>query len=184
MKLITHEQRTTMLANSKLYDSDPDFDLVPVVKIFSPVGAATWLLCCLDRGDPDIAEGLCDLGFGCPEIGSVRISALESVVLPVGLRLERDLYFKPSKTLSQYADDARVGAASMREVRHAHSCPPGAQGRTTRRQPPRCSARCHGSGDATTTVPSGPGQVPTTIALEKHPTPHHQVKYLARTAMN
>lgn len=108
MKLVTDEQPTTMLANSKLYDSDPDFDPAPVVKIFSPVGGATWLLCSLDRGDPDIAEGLCDLGFGCPEIGSVRISELESCVLAPGLRLERDLYFKPSKTLSQYAEDARV----------------------------------------------------------------------------
>jgi Protein of unknown function (DUF2958) len=108
MKLVTDEQRTTMLANRKLYDTDPDFDPVPVVKIFSPIGAATWLLCSLDGGDPDIAEGLCDLGFGCPEIGFVRISELESCVLPLGLRLERDLYFKPSKTLREYADDARL----------------------------------------------------------------------------
>ncbi len=106
-KLITDDQRGTMLANSKLYESDPDFNPVPVVKIFSPVGAATWLLCSLDRGDPDIADGLCDLGFGCPELGSVRITELESVVLPLGLRPERDLYFKPSKTLSQCAEDAR-----------------------------------------------------------------------------
>ncbi len=97
-----------MLANSKLYESDLDFDPMPVVKIFSPIGAATWLLCSLDRRDPDIAEGLCDLGLGCPEIGAVRISELESCVLPLGLRLERDLYFKPSKTLSQYAEDARA----------------------------------------------------------------------------
>jgi hypothetical protein len=81
---------------------------VPVVKIFSPVGAATWLLCSLDRRDPDIAEGLCDLGFGCPEIGSVRLSELESCVLRVGLRLEGDLYFKPSKPLSEYGDEARL----------------------------------------------------------------------------
>jgi hypothetical protein len=108
MKLITDEQRTTMLANSRCYDGDPDFDPVPVVKIFNPMGSATWLLCSLDRGDPDIAEGLCDLGFGCPEIGSVRISELEACVLPLGLRLERDLYFNPSKTLSQYTEDARA----------------------------------------------------------------------------
>jgi Protein of unknown function (DUF2958) len=108
MKLITDEQRTTMLANDKLYDSDPDFNPVPVVKIFSPVGAATWLLCSLERGDPDIAFGLCDLGFGTPEIGSVRVSELVSCVLPLGLHLERDLYFKPSKTLREYADEARL----------------------------------------------------------------------------
>jgi hypothetical protein len=67
------------------------------VKIFSPIGGATWLLCSLERGDPDVAYGLCDLGFGTPEIGSVRISELGSYVLPLGLRLERDLYFKPRR---------------------------------------------------------------------------------------
>jgi Protein of unknown function (DUF2958) len=41
MKLITDEQRTTMLANSRHYDRNPDFDPVPVVKIFSPIGGAT-----------------------------------------------------------------------------------------------------------------------------------------------
>ncbi len=108
-------ERATMLADSRLYDSDPDFDSAPVVKIFSPVVAATWLLCSLHRGDPDIADGLCDLGFGCPEIGFVRLSELASVALRLGLRPERDLYVKPSKTLSQYADDARVrGLATSR----------------------------------------------------------------------
>jgi hypothetical protein len=62
----------------------------------------------LDRDDPDIAYGLCDLGFGTPEIGSVRISEMESCVLPLGLRLERDLYFRPAKTLGRYVDEARA----------------------------------------------------------------------------
>jgi hypothetical protein len=79
---------------------------VAVVEIFSPLGGATWLLCGLDCGDPDIADGLCDLGFGCPEIGSVRISEPESCVLQLGLHRERDLYFKPSTALRQYAEDA------------------------------------------------------------------------------
>ena len=50
-KIITDEQRTTMLANAKRYDSDHDFDLTPIVRIFSPLGGATWLLCSVDRGD-------------------------------------------------------------------------------------------------------------------------------------
>jgi len=33
---------------------------------------------------------------------------MESCVLPLGLRLERDLYFRPAKTLGQYADEARA----------------------------------------------------------------------------
>jgi hypothetical protein len=108
MKLITDGHRTTMLANDARYAANAKFDPVPVVKIFNPMGAATWLLCSLDRNGPDIAYGLCDLGFGAPEIGSVRISEIESCVLPLGLRLERDLYFRPSKTLGQYAEKARA----------------------------------------------------------------------------
>jgi hypothetical protein len=108
MNLITEEHRATMLANDARYAADPSFDPVPVVKIFNPMGAATWLLCSLDRNELDIAYGLCDLGFGTPEIGSVRISELESCVLPLGLRLERDLYFRPSKTLGPYAEVARA----------------------------------------------------------------------------
>ena len=55
MRLITSGQREIMLANGRRYAENPSFDPVPVVKIFSPVGAATWLLCSLDREDPDIA---------------------------------------------------------------------------------------------------------------------------------
>ena len=68
MKLITDEHRATMLANDQHYEDDPAFDPIPVVKVFNPLGSATWLLCSLDRGDPDIAFGLCDLGFGSPEV--------------------------------------------------------------------------------------------------------------------
>jgi len=107
MQLITNEQREIMLANDRRYREDPSFDPMPVVKIFSPVGAATWLLCSLDHEDPDIASGLCDLGFGTPELGSVRVSELEDTRLPLGLRLERDLYFTARQTIGQYADEAR-----------------------------------------------------------------------------
>ena len=49
----------------------PDEDHVPVVKLFSPVGAATWLLTTVDEDDQ--AFGLCDLGMGCPEVGYVDL---------------------------------------------------------------------------------------------------------------
>ena len=46
--------------------------------------------------------------MGCPELGSVRISEIEAVRGPLGLRIDRDRHFKAVKTLSQYADDARL----------------------------------------------------------------------------
>src|SRR2546426_2821011 len=110
MKLLTKEQRERLLANGALHkqlagsENEPDFP--PVVRLFTPDAGCTWLLTELDPDDPDIAFGLCDLGMGCPETGSVRISELESVRGRLGLPVERDLHFKPTKTLSAYADEA------------------------------------------------------------------------------
>lgn len=101
MKLLTKEQRAKLLKNN----ATPDEDKKPVVKLFSPVGAATWLLSSIDEND--IAFGLCDLGMGEPELGFVSLQELEEIKLPLGLSIERDLHFRADKTLTQYADEAR-----------------------------------------------------------------------------
>lgn len=80
---------------------------MPVVKLFEPDAQATWLLTELDPNDPDIAFGLCDLGFGSPELGSVRISEIECLRGGLGLPVERDIAFAPDKPLSAYAAVAR-----------------------------------------------------------------------------
>jgi hypothetical protein len=108
MQLITPEQRETMLANGNRYRSEPEFDAVPVVKIFTPWAGCTWLLTDLDTEDHDIASGLCDLGVGEPELGSVRISEIEDLRGPGGLRAERDLHFVAKHTISAYANQARI----------------------------------------------------------------------------
>jgi len=82
-------------------DSLDEYDCKPVVKLFNPRGAATWLLTECDENG--IAFGLCDLGMGFPELGSVSIPEL----IAVGF-IERDLHFKATKTLSEYANEARV----------------------------------------------------------------------------
>lgn len=56
--------------------------------------------------EPDIAFGLCDLGMGCPELGSVSISELVTVRGRLGLPIERDRHFIARQTLSAYARDA------------------------------------------------------------------------------
>jgi hypothetical protein len=85
-------------------------DFKPVVKLFAPWGAATWLLTELDPDDPDLAFGLCDLGYGCPELGNVRISEIENVRGPADLRIERDIFFTATDPLSRYAAEAhRLG---------------------------------------------------------------------------
>jgi hypothetical protein len=108
MQLLTPEQRETMLANGRRYQTDPGFEAAPVVKLFTPWAACTWLLTDLDPDDADIAAGLCDLGFGEPELGSVRISEIESLRGPGGLRAERDVNFIAKESIGTYAARARI----------------------------------------------------------------------------
>ena len=102
MLLLTQDQRARLIANGKCRD-----DHVPVVKFFNPVGAATWLFSELDE-DGDSLFGLCDLGFGCPEMGSASLAEIAAVSLPFGLTIERDLCFEGRFPLTIYADAARV----------------------------------------------------------------------------
>jgi hypothetical protein len=104
--LLTALQRSLMLANGQRSAAGLDSDNFPVVKLFTPDAACTWLLTELDPEDPDIAFGLCDLGMGYPELGSVRLSELESLRGQLGLPVERDLHFLADKTLSAYATEA------------------------------------------------------------------------------
>jgi len=112
MKLFTEEQHKQLIANGELNRDRQakglnELDLKPVVKLFMPDGGATWLLTEINPEEPDIAFGLCDLGMGCPELGYVSISELSQVRGHLGLRIEQDLYFEASQTLSGHADDAR-----------------------------------------------------------------------------
>lgn len=104
MKLLTAEIKKKLLKNGV----DRDQDHAPVVKFFSPVGSATWLISEMDPEDEDILFGLCDLGMGFPELGNVSLLELESITLKFGLGIERDLQFKGEHPLSWYANKARL----------------------------------------------------------------------------
>jgi hypothetical protein len=116
MKLLTADIRKKLLRNGRLHQQcdeagEPEPDFQPVVKLFTPDAGCTWLLTEIDPEDPDIAFGLCDLGLGYPELGSVSLSELEAVRGKLNLPVERDLYFTATKTLSAYADEARAHGA-------------------------------------------------------------------------
>lgn len=113
MKLITKEIERRLLENGRR----PDEDHRPVVKFFDPCGAATWLISQMDPDEPDILFGLCDLGLGFPELGSVRLSELASVKGRLGLGIERDLYFEARYPLSVYAEAARHASAIVTATR-------------------------------------------------------------------
>lgn len=99
--LITHDQRAQMLANGQRSAEDEAHDPFPVVKLFVN-GRATWLLCDLDPDDDDIAFGLCDLGQGFPELGSVRLSEIASLSRH-GFAVRRDDRFVATMPISGYA---------------------------------------------------------------------------------
>ena len=103
---ITKREWALLLANSeesKLANfSDQLFDPKPVIKLFDCGGAATWLI--TESDEDGIAFGLCDLGFGFPELGSV---SLPVIVKELGWRLDKDQYFKAEHKLAQYASIAR-----------------------------------------------------------------------------
>lgn len=107
-KLITDDHRVQLLDNGAAAARGEERDPLPVVRLFTPDAHTTWLLTELDPGDSDTAFGLCDLGMGTPELGTVRLSDLESICGPMNLPVERDLYFKPRRRLSEYTERARA----------------------------------------------------------------------------
>ncbi|MEQ1541638.1 MAG: DUF2958 domain-containing protein [Novosphingobium sp.] len=111
MDLLTPEHRAKLIANAAAHTQAmqrglPEPDPAPVVKFFNPCGAATWLFSELDS-DGDTLFGLCDLGFGSPELGSASLAEIASVTVALGLKIERDLHFTATFPLSAYAEAAR-----------------------------------------------------------------------------
>ncbi|MBB2905795.1 DUF2958 domain-containing protein [Agrobacterium tumefaciens] len=102
--LLTPELRQKLLSNNI---NARDTDLVPVVKWFAPWGAATWILVEMEQ-DGDTCFGLCDLGFGEPELGYVSLREVMSIEGPYGLKIERDEHFKTDKPMSMWSLAARL----------------------------------------------------------------------------
>ncbi|KRE89709.1 hypothetical protein ASG87_03830 [Frateuria sp. Soil773] len=109
--LVTDEERAQLLANGEARAAAGDFDPMPVVKLFTPDAHATWLLAALDPADGDTAWGLCDVGIGMPELDTVRLSSLASIVGPRDRPVLRDRYFCPARRLSEYARLARANGS-------------------------------------------------------------------------
>lgn len=105
MILLPLDLRARLVANSTRRDL-PDHDPAPLLKLFNPLGAATWLATEL-AGDGDTLFGLADLGFGCPELGYFSLGEIAALRLPFGLRIERDEDFASDAPLSRWADLAR-----------------------------------------------------------------------------
>ena len=99
MILLTPDLRERLLANGRLRD----IDHVPVAKFFNPLGEGVWLATELDE-DGDTLFGLADLGE--PELGSFSLSEMQSLRLPFGMGIERDILFEGMFPISAWAEAA------------------------------------------------------------------------------
>lgn len=104
----TADQRVQLLANGAARATGSDTDPLPVVRLLTPDAHATWLLAALDPADGDTAWGLIDLGIGMPELGTVKLSDLAGIVGPHQKPVMRDLYFRASRSLSEYVRLAQL----------------------------------------------------------------------------
>lgn len=101
MKLLTKELEKKLTEQGK---ADPDQIVAPyknvaLVKFFDPTGSWTWYA---SEYNPDtkMFYGLVD-GHE-KEFGYFSFDELLQLRLPMGLKIERDLYFKPTSLLELY----------------------------------------------------------------------------------
>jgi hypothetical protein len=99
MKLMT---KAIEKAAQAQYSKGSDFKQMIVAKFFDPCGSWTWYLMNQDPEDPDYLWGIVS-GFEV-EMGSFSLSELQSVKGPMGLGIERDLYFIPRRADDVWAD--------------------------------------------------------------------------------
>ena len=114
MILLTGTQHDRLLANGRQRDQDH----IPVVKFFNPLGEGVWLATELDE-DGDIMFGLADLGH--PELGSWSLGEMQSVRLPFGMGIERDLHFEGRYPISVWAEVARAEGSISAAERELHA---------------------------------------------------------------
>ena len=102
--LITQAEYKKLLANYEANKGKEDTtDFKPVVKLFNAWGSQTWLISEIDH--KGIFFGVCDMGQGQPELGYSHLPQMYHVLKQ---SLEKDRWFVASKTVSEYAKDARA----------------------------------------------------------------------------
>ena len=99
MKLITKEIEEAIKKTPYGSTENVELDDKKVIaRFFNPVGAGTWYV--LEDDDWEngrVVFGAATLGYGL-ELGSISIDELESLKLPLGLTIERDISVQPFKS--------------------------------------------------------------------------------------
>lgn len=93
MKLLTEKIKERFRKEFPLYSQESVEDPQVVVKFFNPLGIGTWYITEANEQDNGdwLMFGLCVLGEA--EFGYVLLSQIETLQLPHGLTIERDLHF-------------------------------------------------------------------------------------------
>lgn len=111
MKLITPELEHRF----KEVGSQEDIvDQLVLAKFFSPIGSATWY-----AFEYDPSTNCCFgyvKGLGSDEYGYFSIEEMEEVSLPMGLKIERDLYFG-EKRISEHCPELAPMIKRSQELR-------------------------------------------------------------------
>jgi len=107
MKLITSELARKIPSLEKSADKTIDQQHV-YVKLFNPCGSQTWYIVAYDKATKE-AFGFVDLGDSeNAELGYISISELENLRLPMGLKIERDLWFE-KMPLKEVMEKIKIG---------------------------------------------------------------------------
>jgi len=95
MELITKEIAEAFEEQGDTSEKLPE-DIMVLVKFFNPLGFERWYL--YDKIDEDIYMAYVNLGdIRFAECGTVSLKEIQSIRLPMGMRIERDIYFgKPT----------------------------------------------------------------------------------------
>ena len=110
MKLLTKDIEQKLIKQHEESKKNPEINMSKINKPYLYLfggSSCTWLISEYDKLE-NLFFGLCDLGHGCPEIGCVSREEIEKVKFPpFGLRVERDRYFTPEKSLWQYYEERK-----------------------------------------------------------------------------
>lgn len=83
-------------------------EIMVIAKFFNPCGAGTWYAYEYNPKYREFMAFVNLIGPDCAECGPVSLDELESVRGPLGLGIERDLYFKP-RPLKEIMDTVKAG---------------------------------------------------------------------------
>lgn len=107
MKLLTKELLKKIPSFEK-NENIPFDEQIVMVKLFNPCGPQTWYIVAFDS-KTNICFGFVNLGdYEMAELGDFSLTELENLRLPMGLKIERDLWFDPMK-LSEVMEKVKSG---------------------------------------------------------------------------